>query len=126
MKITSFEPQIITNNPEQVEEVFKALGFEKKHTKSDFTDRKITGVVMEDKDGHRVDYSVPEIEVPQDMTVIRINVRDFDEAYKLLLSFGFKNFYGENELSAASSKSAVMFSPSGFAINLAEHFRKDD
>lgn len=60
------------------------------------------------------------------MTAIRMNVRDFDEAYELLISKGFKNAQGDKITETGSSKATLMVSPSGFGISLAEHIRKDD
>ena len=67
---------------------------------------------------------MPEIQLPRDVTVIRINVDDFDEAFMLLIEHGFKNFYGDITVEMKSSRSALMISPSGFAINLIQHIRK--
>lgn len=54
---------------------------------------------------------------------IRMNVDNFEEAYQLLLSHGFKNFYGDETVGTSSSKSAIMISPSGFVINLVQHIK---
>ena len=78
---------------------------------------------MKDPNGFRVDVAQVQ-QIPQDMTVIRMNVRDFDEAYQFLLSKGFKNAQGDNVTDTGSSKATLMISPSGFAISLAEHIRK--
>jgi hypothetical protein len=58
------------------------------------------------------------------MTVIRMNVRDFDEAYDFLISKGFKNAQGDKITETGSSKDTLMISPTGFAISLSEHIRK--
>ena len=58
------------------------------------------------------------------MTVIRMNVRDFEEAYDFLVSKGFKNAAGDEVTETPSSRSALMVSPSGFAISLSYHIRK--
>lgn len=58
------------------------------------------------------------------IAAIRMNVDDFDEAYRLLAEHGFKNFYGDRVVENPSSRSAVMLAPSGFAINLVQHIRK--
>ena len=54
-----------------------------------------------------------------------MNVNDFDEAFEFLTSKGFKNAQGEKITDTGSSKATMMVSPSGFAINLIEHIRKD-
>ena len=60
----------------------------------------------------------------QDLTAIRMNVDDFDEACRLLADHGFKNFYGDRVVENPTSRSAVMIAPSGFAVNLVQHIRK--
>ena len=64
--------------------------------------------------------------VPRDMTAIRMNVRDFEEANKFLEEKGFKNAQGDKITNTPSSVATMMVSPSGFAINVGEHIRKDD
>ena len=57
--------------------------------------------------------------------MIRMNVRDFDEAYQLLLSKGFKPAREDGSTTkTSSSEDTLMFSPSGFAICISEHIRK--
>ena len=124
MKITSFSPLIMTNDPENVRKVFEELGFEKTHEKKDIAETNHSGGFrMKDADGHGV--SIAEVDrVPRDMTVVQMNVDDFDEAIALLSSRGFKNMRGEgNVIETGSSKTAVMISPSGFAINVIQHIK---
>ncbi len=54
---------------------------------------------------------------------IRINVDDYDEAYKMLRDRGFKNLYGDETVSTSSSKAAMMVSPSGFNICIIQHVK---
>ena len=61
--------------------------------------------------------------VPKDMTSIRMNVRDFDEAYKMLEEKGFTNAQGGKVTNTGTSKSTMMVSPSGFSISISEHLR---
>ena len=77
MKITSFNPQIITKNAEPILKLFKEIG-----------------------------------------------VDDIDEAYQMLTERGFKNFYGDKAVEMKRAKSAMMISPSGFAINLIQHIKE--
>ena len=124
MKITAFNPLILTKDAEAAVKLFKELGFEHKHTKTGINDQDITSFDMKDPNGFRVD--VTQVQMPQDMTAIRMNVRDFDEAYQFLLDRGFKNAQGDKITDTGSSKATLMVSPSGFAISLAEHIRKED
>lgn len=123
MQITAFNPQIITKNAEPIIRLFEELGFEKRHTKKNIGDKNVVDVVMKNAEGFHLDISQPEMELPHDIQAIRINVRDFEETYDLLISRGFKNFYGDERVYTPSSKSAILLAPSGFVINLVEHIK---
>lgn len=124
MNITTFNPQIITKDAESIIQLFRALGFEKQHNPKEIGELKVEGIRMKDKNGFCLDISTPKIQLPQDITVIRMNVDDFEEAYRLLTEHGFKNFYGEKTVETDYSESALMIAPSGFAINLIHHIKK--
>ncbi len=123
MQITAFNPQIITKDAEPIIRLFEELGFEKRHTKKDIGDKNVVDVVMKNAEGFHLDISQPEMELPHDIQAIRINVREFEETYDLLISRGFKNFYGDERVYTPSSKSAILLAPSGFVINLVEHIK---
>ena len=123
MKITSFNPLIVTNHAEEIVSLFEALGFEKKHTPSatSAAGNAYTAYRMKDANGFHVDISgVSNME--RDMTIIRMNVDDLDEAYNLLTAHGFKAHEGSASLTP-SSKSVLMVSPSGFAIDIVKHIK---
>lgn len=126
MKITTFNPCIITSDAESVIALFEALGFERRHTKTGINDEDITSVRMryENEDGKVFHVDVTQAPVPKDITSIRMNVRDFDEAYKLLEEKGFTNAQGQKVTHTGSSIATMMVSPSGFAINVGEHIRE--
>ena len=126
MQITAFNPQIITKDAEPIIRLFEDLGFEKRHTKKDIGDKNVVDVVMKNAEGFHLDISQPEMELPHDIQAIRINVREFEETYDLLISRGFKNFYGDERVYTPSSKSAILLAPSGFVINLVEHIKDHD
>lgn len=98
MTVTTFNPAIITKNAEETIALFEALGFERRHMK--------TGINN------------------QDISLIRINVRDFDEAYKMLEEKGFRQAKGFAPSTTASSKYAYLVSPSGFIVDLCQHVKK--
>ncbi|MBQ3417988.1 MAG: hypothetical protein IJH32_09185 [Ruminococcus sp.] len=127
MKITSFHPSIVTKNAEETIALFEALGFERRHTKTGINGH-VTSVTMKytGEDGKEFRVSISEAPVPQDITSIRMNIRDFDEAYQLLEAKGFKNAQGDKVTDTGSSKATMMVSPSGFPINISEHIRKED
>ena len=127
MKITTFNPQIITKNAEPVVELFEALGFEKRHDQEGIGEMNVEGIRMKDANSFHMDISqVDGLPAPQDLVAIRMNVDNFDEAYQILEKHGFKNFYGKETVATKSSRSAMMISPSGFAINLVQHIKKED
>lgn len=123
MKITAFNPLICSPNAQGVTELFEALGFVHAHKKTGINDENITSFDMKHQDGFRVDVAQV-TQLPQDMTAIRMNVRDFDEAFEFLTAHGFKNAQGDKVTDTGSSKATLMVSPSGFAISLAEHIKK--
>lgn len=123
MEITNFSPLIMTNDSEGVGKLFEELGFVKQHEKKDATDNKDSGFRMKDADGHRV--SIAQVNrMPRDLVAVQINVHDFEAMMELLSAHGFKNMAGEgNIIDTGSSRTAVMISPSGFAINVVYHIR---
>ena len=123
MKITTFNPQIITKDAEAVAKLFEEMGFEKRHNPKGIGELDVTGIRMKDANGFYLDISQPDIQIPQDLMAIRMNVDNFGEAYELLTTHGFKNFYGDQTVDTKSSESAIMISPSGFVINLIQHIK---
>ena len=123
MKITSFNPQIITGDAEAVAKAFEALDFERRHQPKGIGGLDVTGIRMKDANGFCLDISQPNLQLPQDLTAIRMNVDNFGEAYDLLTAHGFRNFYGDQTVDTASAESAIMISPSGFIINLIHHIQ---
>jgi len=123
MKITGFCPLIVTKNAEAVKQVFEALGFERRHTKTDIENGANTAYAMKDENGHRINIASSE-NIPQDLTAININVDNFDEAYDFLISRGFVNPRGDKVTDTSSSRATLLFSPSGFAVNISEHIKK--
>ena len=128
MTITSFNPLIVTKDAEATIALFEALGFERRHLKTGINDKDITSVRMRytGEDGKVFHVDVTSAPVERDITTIRMNVRDFDEAYKLLEEKGFTNAQGEKITHTGSSVATMMVSPSGFAINVGEHIREHD
>ena len=126
MKITTFNPQIVTGDAESLISLFEALGFERRHKKTGINDAGITSVRMrytsEDGKVFHVDISESP-RVPKDITTIRMNVDDFDEAYRKLEEKGFKNAQGDRITNTGTSKSTMMVSPSGFSITITEHVK---
>lgn len=124
MKITAFNPQIITNDGEPIVGLFNALGFEKRHDLTGIGEHGDEGIRMKDTNGFHLDIARTNIPVPHDLAAIRMNVDDFDEAFRLLKAHGFQNFYGDKTLETKSSRSTLMIAPSGFGINLVQHIKQ--
>lgn len=123
MKITAFNPLIVTKDSKSAVELFEELGFEKRHTKTGINDKDITNFDLKDENGFRVDVAQVD-NMPQDLTAIRMTVDNFDEAYEFLISRGFKNSQGDKITDTGTSKATLMISPSGFGISLAQHIKK--
>ena len=125
MQITSFNPLIVTKDSASVIALFEALGFERRHTKTGINGH-ITSVRMcyTNEDGKVFHVDVTQAPVEKDITTIRMNIRDFDEAYQMLQEKGFKNAQGEKITRTGSSESTMMVSPSGFSISISEHIRE--
>lgn len=131
MKITTFNPQIIAREPEAVAGLFEQLGFERRHHPSGIGELNVEGIRMKDANGFYLDISHPESTpaneaLSHDICVIRMNVDDFEEAYAMLTARGFRNIYGDHTAETRSSRSALLISPSGFAINLIQHIKDHD
>ena len=122
MKITAFNPAILTKNAADAVALFEELGFTHAHTKN-LADKGITSFDLKYGEDFRGDVAQVD-DMPQDITTIRMNVRDFDEAYDLLISKGFKDVNKGKATDTGSSKGTLMVSPSGFCITLAQHIRK--
>ena len=80
MKITSFNPLIVTKDAEAAIAVFEALGFEKRHTKEGISINDVTNVRMKDANGFHVDVTQGDGE----WTMIRMNVDNLEEAIEFL------------------------------------------
>ena len=132
MKITTFNPMILTKNPEETISLFESLGFERHHHKSDETENEeqslaFSSVRMKDANGFYVDVCTADSDrIERDLTVIRMNVDDFDEAAELLKKNGFRESKIAPVNYTSSSKYAFFISPSGFIIDLIKHIKKEE
>lgn len=127
MKITSFNPLIVTKDAETVIKLFEDLGFERRHTKTGINGEDISDVRMryENEDGKVFHVDITQAPVPQDITTIRMNIDDFDEAYNMLEGKGFKNAQGDKITETGTSRSTMMVSPSGYSISISKHIKND-
>lgn len=126
MKITTFDPMIVSPKAADVIALFEQLGFEQTHAPvTTIETGDVKDVRMKHPEGYHVDVADMEI-LPQDMTLIRLNVDNFEEAAEILIAHGFKNTRGDGKIETKSSKAATMVSPSGFRISLIEHIKNHD
>ena len=125
MKITSFNPLIITKDPEPVIKVFEELGFERHHTKSAIGINKVTDVRMKDANGFYVDISQGDGE----WTMMRMNVDDLNEAISFLEARGFhkaRHKAANETVDTGSSRFNIMVSESGFILAVSQHIKEND
>lgn len=123
MKITAFNPLILSPKADEIIELFEAMGFEHRHKKTGISDENVTTVDMKNQEGFRV--NVAQVgSMPQDMMTIRMSVDDFDEAVEFLSARGFRSFSQSDEpTETGSSRAKLMVSPSGFSISLSQHLK---
>ena len=125
MKITTFNPMILSPKADELITLFEELGFEKRHSPTVDTGKSlVTSTRMKNADGFCIDIAGV-ASLPKDMTIIRMNVDNFDEAYEMLISQGFKNSGGEQMVETVTNKSALMISPSGYAFDLCQHIKEE-
>ena len=125
MKITSFNPLIVTKDAQAAVKLFEDLGFRQEHNiqATQNNGNEINTFCLENADGFHIDIS--QAPVSQDLSLIRMNVDDFDEAYELLKARGFTNPRGGQTVDTRTNKSCMMPSPSGFAFDLCQHIKED-
>lgn len=124
MKITTLNPLIVTRDSAPIIKLFEELGFERRHKiEANTGNTDFASVRMKNEGGFYVDIA----EIPgfpqQDLSLIRMNVDDFDEAYNMLLEKGFTHPSGKT-VDTRTNKSCMMKSPSGFAFDLCQHIKE--
>lgn len=123
MKITTFDPLILTKDAESAIKLFEELGFVRTHSPVTSVETgEVPSVRMKDANGFHVDVaSLPNL--PVDRTMIRMNVDDYEEAYRILTEHGLKNTRGDGKVETDSAQAATMVSPSGLTIALVKHIK---
>ena len=125
MKITTFDPLIVSKKADDAVSFFEKIGFERTHNPTTETAiGEVSSVRLKHPDGgYHVDIS-DIASVPTDMTYIRMNVDDFDAAYAILEKHGFTDLRGkDNTLESGHAKEATMVAPSGYRIALVQHIK---
>ena len=124
MKITTFNPLILSPKADDIIKFFEELGFVRRHKKDNIDGQDISSIRMTDTNGFHVDVGSSN-DIDQDLMAIRMNVDDFDEAYDFLTEQGFTNVL-DRIVDTGSSKLAIMQSPSGFVFDLCQHIKDHD
>jgi hypothetical protein len=122
MKITSFNPLIVTKDAEPVVALFEALGFERRHVKEGISMNNVTDIRMKNPNGFYVDVTQGDGE----WTMIRMNVDNLEEAVEFLEVRGFHKARHEaaNEtIDTKSSKINIMVSPTGTIFSVSQHIK---
>ena len=122
MKITSFNPLIVTKDADSAVALFEALGFEKRHIKEGISENNATDIRMKNADGFHVDVS----QGTGEWTRIRINVDDLEEAIAFLEARGFHKARHEaanKTIDTGSSRFNIMVSPSGTIFAVSQHIK---
>ena len=124
MNVTGFNPMVLTNEPDATIKLFEELGFERRHTKLNEVEMAFDEVRMKDSNGFHVDVVSGKLGLlERDLTIIRINVDDFDEAVERLKANGFRESKIISEYHTETSRYAFYVSPAGVIINLDQHIR---
>ena len=125
MKITSFNPLIVTKDAESTVKLFEELGFEKRHTKEQISLSNATDIRMKNADGFHVDVTLGTGE----WMMIRMNVDNLEEAIAFLEERGFhkaRHAAANETVDTGSSKFNIMVSASGFILAVSQHTREMD
>lgn len=122
MKITTFDPIIVSPDAESVIKLFEELGFEARHTKENISLNNATEVRMKDSNGFHVDVS----QGTGEWTMIRMNVDDLEEAIAFLEAHGFhkaRHAVAKDTIDTGSSRFNIMVSPSGTIFSVSQHVK---
>lgn len=122
MKITGFRPLIVSKDADAAAKLFEELGFERIHTKEGIEGKDISTSAFRDASGNNLNIASADT-LPQDITAIAINVDNFQEAYDFFIAHGFVNPRGDAVTDTSSSRATLLYSPSGYAVNIAEHIK---
>ena len=124
MKISTFNPLVVSSKAEDIIGLLEEMGFEKRHRLVvDTGDRTSVRTRMRDANGFYADVSQFD-QSERDMTAIRMNVDDFEEAFEKLTSMGFKPAPGAKEVNLEKTRALLMQAPSGFLLELMQHIKK--
>jgi hypothetical protein len=125
MKITTFNPLIVTKDAESAIALFEEMGFKRRHTKEGISENNVTDVRMKDENGFYVDV----VQGTGEWTMIRMNVDNLDETVAFLEERGFHKARHEaagKTIDTGSSRINVMVSSSGFILEVSQHMKDNE
>ena len=125
MKITAFNPLIVTKYAASTIALFEALGFERRHTKEGIGLDNVTDVRMKNADGFHVDVT----QGTGEWTMIRMNVDNLEEAIAFLEARGFhkaRHAAANETVDTGSSRFNIMVSATGFIFAVSQHTKDND
>ena len=125
MKITSFNPLIVTKDAQSAVKLFEELGFERRHTKEAISINNVTDVRMKDANGFHVDVS----QGTGEWMMIRMNVDNLEEAIEFLEERGFhkaRHSAVNETVHTGSSRFNIMVSASGLIFAVSQHIKAPD
>ena len=120
MKITTFNPLIVTKDAAPVIKLFEALGCDMHHVKEEIGEDNAMDIRMKDAEGHCLDIT----QGTGEWTMIRVNVDDLEEAVALLEEHGFhkaRHEVANKTIETNSSKINIMVSPTGVILSVSQH-----
>ena len=124
MKVTGINPVFAVKDFEETLPIYEALGFKVIHKNPGL--KGCMYYVLADEEDHRFDVALqPDVDPETDITqMLRINVDDFDEAYKLFTDKGFTSKRGVHDTDSFTCVSLT--DPTGcYSVYLTKHKRKD-
>ena len=120
MKITTFNPLIVTGDAKSAIDLFEKLGFETRHAKEGISINNVTDIRMKDSNGFHVDITQGHGE----WTMIRMNVDNLEEAVAFLEARGFhkaRHDAANKTVDTGSSRFNIMVSPFGYILAVSQH-----
>lgn len=127
MKISTFNPMLLTPNFEETLEFAKKLGFEVRHTPTMKVPigAEVRSYRLTDDNGNALDIA-DDPGALEARLIIRMNVDDFDEAVETLAEMGVPKPDEDQIVVTPSNKSAMIRTPMGFAFVLYQHIKNND
>lgn len=125
VKITTFNPLIVTKDAESTVKLFEAMGFERRHCKEGISANNVTDIRMKDADGHHLDVT----QGSGEWMMIRMNVDNLEEAIAFLEARGFhkaRHAVAKDTIDTGSSRFNIMVSATGTILAVSQHVKDQE